>query len=419
MRVIFVNRYFFPDQSATSRMVSSIAFALAQRGLKVEVVASRSLHNDHATLLPADETVGGVRVKRLNTSRFGRQSVPGRMIDYLFFHLLSFLWLLRNARKGDAVTICTDPPLLSCTSAIALRLRGAHMVNWIMDLFPETALELGYLGRRRLLGQAATALRDWSIRKSALIICPTKKMADYMKKRRLPGERVAVLHHWSNEDEIYPLERSMNGLRAEWGLKDKFLVGYSGNFGRAHEFGTLIEAAARLKSEDDICFLMIGGGHQHGAIMAEVAERQLKNVIFKPLQPVARLAESLGAADVHIVSLLPELEYCIVPSKFYGILAAGRPTLFIGDDDGEVARVVSAHGCGERVAIGDTQKLVSAILAMRDDRVACLEMGRRARRLTMTVYARQAAIEAWQTHLQDLDQPAGLSCGHAMERHMS
>src|SRR5690606_3131947 len=108
---------------------------------------------------------------------------------------------------------------------------------------------------------------------------------------------------------------------------DAFVVGYSGNFGRAHEFATLLDAAEELLRAPDIRFLMIGEGQQRGFVEAEARRRGLTNILFKPFQPSEMLSESLGVSDVHIVSLLPSLEHCIVPSKFYGVLAAGRPTI--------------------------------------------------------------------------------------------
>lgn len=403
MRIIFANRYFYPDQSATSRMVSSIAFALAQRGFEVVVLAGRSLHNRQDILLPVEETISGVRVCRLTTSRFGRQSVIGRSIDYLSFHVLALWWFLRNISKNDVAVICTDPPFLSVSSAIALKLRGARMVNWIMDLFPETAIELGYLKNHRSFGRLARAVRDWSIRKSTLIICPTQTMADYMIGQALPKERIAVQYHWSNEDEIYPVDPEQNRLRQEWDLGNDFVVGYSGNFGRAHEFTTIIETAALLKDRKDIRFLLIGSGHQHAAVQEAVRERKLENVIFKPLQPAERLAESLSAADVHLVSLLPQLEHCIIPSKLYGILAAGRPTIFIGDSDGEVARILASGSCGETVAIGDVERLALTIREMKESPIRRSEMGKAARHLVGTAYSRRGAIETWCALIERLE----------------
>lgn len=395
MRVIFVNRYFHPDQSATSRMVSALAFGLARHGTDVAVLASRSRHDDPGSVLPGRETCSGVDVFRLSTTRFGRHSLPGRALDYLSFHGMAFAWLLRHVRRGDVVVVCTDPPLISLGCGLPVRLRGGHMVNWIMDLFPETAVELGLFRRAPFLGRFATYLRDRSIVRSRLSICPTERMADFLRSRGVPADRIKVLHHWSDAAEIHPIAKERNPLRAAWGYRNTFVVGYSGNFGRAHEFATLIDAATLLKDRADIGFLMIGGGYRLASVMAAVRERGLTNVTFKPLQPAERIAESLGVPDLHVVSLLPHLEHCIIPSKFYGILAAGKPTLFIGDPEGSVAAVIDAHRCGVTVPIGAAERLAEAIteLAAAPERVAA--MGALARSVLEADYAYERALASW------------------------
>lgn len=404
MRTIFVNRYFHPDQSATSRMVSALAFGLARQGGAVTVVTSRSHHDRPDATLPGRETCSGVEIQRLATSRFGRTTLPGRAVDYLSFHLAAFAWLARNVRRGDVVVVCTDPPLISLSCAAPVRLRGGQMVNWIMDLFPETAIELGLFDRVPFLGRLTARLRDRSIARSRLTICPTERMADYLLARGLPADRIRILHHWSDTAEIHPVPAEQNSLRTAWGYEDKFVVGYSGNFGRAHEFDTLIDAATMLKDHPDIRFLMVGGGQKRDAVAAAVRERGLANVAFKPLQPVEQLAESLGVPDIHIVSLLPRLEHCIIPSKFYGILAAGRPTLFIGDPKGSVATAVAAQACGMTMKIGEAEKLAGTIadLAASPEKVAA--MGRRARAVLEAGYTAERALVTWSALLRDMGE---------------
>lgn len=420
MRVIFVNRYFHPDQSATSRMVSALAFGLARHGTGVTVVASCSRHDDPESILPDKETHAGVDIVRLTTSRFGRHTLPRRAVDYLSFHITAFIWLLRHVRRGDMVVVCTDPPLISLACGLPVRLRGGLMINWIMDLFPETAVELGLFRKAPFFGRFTAYLRDRSIIRSRLSICPTEKMADFLRQRGVPADRVKVLHHWSDAAEIHPIAKEKNALRTAWGYDQKFVVGYSGNFGRAHEFATLIDAATLLRDRPDIAFLMVGGGYKLASVMAAVRERSLPNVAFKPLQPAERIAESLGVPDLHVVSLLPHLEHCIIPSKFYGILAAGRPTLFIGDPRGSVATVIDAQGCGIIAAIGDPERLarVIAALAAAPEHVAA--MGAKARAVLEADYAYDRALASWRTLLHMLAEDDALSARtHILEEEPS
>jgi colanic acid biosynthesis glycosyl transferase WcaI len=164
----------------------------------------------------------------------------------------------------------------------------------------------------------------------------------------------------------------------------------------------LIEAATLLKDEADMRFLLIGSGHGHARVEAEIARRALGNILLKPMQPRCDLADSLSASDVHLISLRPELEPYVVPSKLYGIMAAGRPCLFIGAGNGEVAETLRRHDCGEQVAIGASQDLAKRIAIMRDTPIERLKMGRRARRAFEGEYSRDAGILAWLALLSDL-----------------
>ncbi|WP_161601140.1 glycosyltransferase family 4 protein [Neoaquamicrobium microcysteis] len=393
MRIVIANRYFYPDQSATSRMVSGLAFQLARRGHTVHAVASRRHHNRTDIVLPASETVNGVHIHRVAGSAFGRGKLIGRAIDYLSFHASAAWWMLTATRSGDVCVLCTDPPMLSATARLPIALRGGIPVNWVMDLFPETAIELGMFSRFPRLAAFAQRLRNRAHRKSGLTICPTGSMARYLVA--CGEDKTAIVHHWSDGNEIRPVDRAENPLRRSWGLGERFVVGYSGNFGRAHEFATLLDAAERLRDEPNIRFLLIGEGQQRRHVEDEVARRNLTNVELQPFQPSEALPFSLSLPDVHIVSLLPALEHCVIPSKFYGVLAAGRPTIFVGAQDGEVATVVGRHGCGESVEPGDVDGLVASITGMANDPARCAAMGHAARRLFESEYTMPIGVDAW------------------------
>lgn len=399
MKLVLINRYFYPDESATSRMVTSLAWALRRKGWSVRVVASRCLHNDTRVRLPADETVCGVAVHRVPTTVFGRGNLLGRAFDYATFHLATVWHLFGTLRAGDVCVVCTDPPLLSISALLPVVVRGGILVNWLLDLFPEVALVLG-VGMRRSMG-IALRLRDLSLKRARLNVAPMKSMADYLTERGIPAATVRVVDHWSDGDAVRPLDRERNALRREWGLTDRFVVGYSGNFGRAHDFTTFLGAAARLRDRREIVFVFVGDGHQQAAIERTISDMRLDNVLLKPLQPRERLAETLGVADLHLISLAPDMEPFVIPSKLYGILAAGRPAAFVGDLDGEIARVLKAGKCGFSVAPGDSAGLAEKIVDVLNDPNRAARMGAGARKLFDACFTEKAGTGAWERLLEE------------------
>ena len=199
-------------------------------------------------------------------------------------------------------------------------------------------------------------------------------------------------------------------MRQAWGLSDRFVVGYSGNLGRAHEYETMLDAMVRLEAQDGgakVSWLLVGGGALYRRLKREVMQRGLTSVRFEAYQPRDRLAESLSVADVHIVSLRPELEGLIVPSKFYGIAGVGRPTIFIGDPAGEIAGILARLDCGRTVPMGDGAALARTIVEMAADRGGCDAMGERARRAFEQEFDTRTAIARWDKLLLRIGAPTG------------
>jgi len=396
VRLVFVNRYFFPDYSATSQILSDLAFALAERGEEIHVVTSRLSYDDPLALFPAREHLRGVTVHRVWTSRFGRKSLTGRLVDYFTFYPWAFFVLFRILRNGDVVVAKTDPPLISIPVWIAVWLRGAVLVNWLQDLFPEVAAALGVRAARGIPGLLLAWMRDQTLKAATVNVVLGSRMAAAIRRRGISDEQVVVVPNWADGELIRPLLTEPNPLRLEWHLTGKFVVGYSGNLGRAHEFGTILRAAELLRNDHDIVFLFIGQGHQHAWLQAEVARRRLNNVVFKPYQPRERLRISLTLPDVHLISLLPEMEGYVVPSKFYGIAAAGCPVAFIGASDGELAEVIQRFQCGVVIKPCHSEELVSFLRELRDAPVLRADFGRRIRIAFEENYDRKHAILTWQ-----------------------
>ncbi len=402
MRVLFLNRYFHPDESASSRLLSDLAFSLAERGYEVHIICSRQLYGSAEARMPPRETIRGVVVHRLWTTRFGRRWLPGRALDYASFYFtcgIALLWLLRRA---DIVVAKTDPPLISIVASVATRCKRAVLVNWLQDVFPEVASALGANPLPPVLDRLLRRLRDASLRSAACNVVLGIRMRDYLGSRIGAGVNFKVIANWADPDELQSKPVDDSAMRARFGLTGKFVVGYSGNLGRAHEIETLLGAAEALRSDAEIAFLFVGGGVTMDKLKSRVAERRLPNFSFLPYQARDALTDSLAAADVHLVSLIPALEGLIVPSKFYGILAAGRPVLFVGDLDGEVARVIRHSHCGISAAAGNSADLAAAICRMREDAFARAAMGAAARQLLCARYSKRLAIERWNDLLAEV-----------------
>ncbi len=397
MRLIFINRFFHPDHSATSQILSDLAFHLAGSGHQVSVVTSFQRYDDAAARLPSRERIREVDVHRVRTTRFGRDNLLGRALDYASFYVAAGWRLWCITRAGDVIIAKTDPPLIAIIARLIARWRGARLVNWVQDVFPEVAEALGV---RALAGPQAgllRRLRDAGFRSAVANVVLSDRMATVIARAGGLAERIHVIPNWADRDAICPVAESDNPLRREWNLAGKFVVCYSGNMGRVHEFGTMLDAAQLLlKSAEPMVMLFIGGGAQRRRVEDEVRMRGLSNVQFRPYQDRADLSCSLGVGDVHLVSQRPEVEGYVFPSKLYGILAAGRPVVFIGDPDGEISSLVARENIGVAVRQGDAEALANQLLRLAGDAALCEAMGARARVLLCERYDKRIAFRAWE-----------------------
>lgn len=400
--IVFVNRYFHPDQSATSQMLSELAFDLAALGWRVSVIAGGQLYHEARAKLPERERLRGVEIHRVSGSRWGRAGLVGRALDYLSFGLAARARVARIAQRAGIVVTMTDPPLASLLIDRVARRSGARVVNWMQDVFPEVAAGVGVLSHDSCVARRLVRMRAKALARADAVVA----VGEHMRERLIAGgarpEQTLVIENWADVERIAPVAHADNPLRAKWGLGDRFVVGYSGNFGRAHEFGGLLEAIERLRQRRDIMFLFIGAGAQLDAVRTVVRERDLDNVVLQPFQDAGGLANSLSAADVHVVSLKPALEGLVVPSKFYGAIAAGRPVLFLGDREGATARAVRKFGCGETVDPTNGAVIASAIARLADSRDRCSEFGRRARAAALEHGSRERGVREWNALLRRL-----------------
>jgi colanic acid biosynthesis glycosyl transferase WcaI len=394
-RVVFVNRFFHPDESATSRLLSDLAFRLADCGMNVVIVTSRQLYEDPGARLPPYEVIRGVEVRRIAGTSFGRRNLAGRALDYATFHLGAALMLARVLHPGDLVVAKTDPPLISVVVSWVARWRGASLVNWLQDLFPEVAAALAPGAIPNWLQSALASARDRSLRAATVNVVIGDRMATRVAGRGIDPHRIRIIPNWADCAAVTPLDAHRSLTRARLGLLDRFVIGYSGNFGRAHEFDTLFAAARLLVDDPQIAFLMTGGGAKLAPLQDAIERAGLRSFHFQGYQSADLLSDSMAAADVHLVSLLPAVEALIVPSKVYSILAAGRPMVFIGDPEGEISRLIRQHDCGIAVAIGDGQGLADALRHLQADPARCARLATNARQLALERYGADRAAADW------------------------
>jgi colanic acid biosynthesis glycosyl transferase WcaI len=397
MKICFFNRSYFPDQAATGQLLTELAEDLvSQYSCDVTVVAGRALHaaSHHAgTLAPVErETHRGVTILRANGTRFRPRRLAGRVANYLTYFVSAALAGI-NVGRPDIVVSLTDPPILGLAARWAARRAGARFVFLCEDIFPEVAALLEDF-HNDLVNRALDRVNRSLLRDADAVVA----LGDRMRRRLVEEKgadpaRVAVIHNWADCEAIVPGPKD-NAFAREHGLADRFVLMHSGNIGLSQNLEVLIEAASRLTSRDRLVIAVVGDGAKREHLACAAGRRGLTNIRFFPYTPKARLHESFAAADAFLVSLKPGLEGYIVPSKVYGILAAGRPYIAAVDPSSEVAAIARDYGCGLEATAGDPDALAAAIAQMYDNPDATRAMGERARAAALQ-FDRRVAVAAY------------------------
>ncbi|MGC4071619.1 MAG: glycosyltransferase family 4 protein [Nibricoccus sp.] len=365
-RVIFVNRFYWPDQPATAQLLTDLAESLAATGLAVTVITS---HPGGSTI-PATETHRGVEIIRVGSERLGQKNLLKRTADFVRFLINARRAVARHAHAGDTLVAMTDPPLLGAALSGTAKRKRLRFIHWIQDVFPEVAITLGHK-----FTAVARPLRDRAWRTADLCVTLGTDMASLVRERGVPGEKIAICPNWAPEGLAHQPLSAADDLRKAWGLTGKFVVAYSGNLGRVHDFSAIIPLATALRDTPAIAFVFIGDGAQRQSLENAARAAGLTNLHFHPAQLRDRLAETLALGNVHLVTLKAGCERLVFPSKLYGIAAVGRPVFFVGPHPCEFSRIVDAHQFGLSFRPEEVSQLAAALRGLVNDPDALIKYG--------------------------------------------
>ena len=391
-RVIFVNRVYWPEESATAQLLQDLATALVERGHRVMVLTAANPNR------PASERHDGVEIRRLGGRHQPSRGRWSQAWQYAGFWVRSTLHVLMYAHSQDTVVAMTDPPLLGIGIALAARLRRATVVQWTQDLYPEVAVALARRRSLRLLLRALRPLRDGSWSVSRFVVFPGADMAARVTTGRLRDEQMRVVPNWAPRG-LVPAAPEVGDERPGDAAPGRFVVAYSGNLGRVHTFDPLLAAAGWLRERTDIVFRISGRGARRDEVAAAAQTARLENVQLLPAQPRLQLGPALAAADLHVITLRDGCEGTVWPSKFYGILAVGRPILYLGPPGAEVAKLIHRHGLGACFEAHQVAEIARFILRVADRPADRREMQAAVTRYHATLPGLAGALTAWETIL--------------------
>lgn len=402
MHVAILNQTFHPDVAATGQLMWDVARHLEKSGERVSVITSRSFYGTDRRHEKAFERFGAVDVHRVGGTALGKRSIATRLADFASFYV-SAAWRLQHLPHIDVILVLTSPPLVASLAMLQKQFSAGKVgvVYHVMDLYPDAAVAMELFKTGSPLHAVLKRITARTLQTSDAIIALGRDMREHLLQHYpVKPEKIFVVTPWADGAALSPIDKAANPLARRLQLEQTFNVVYSGNLGAAHDVPTLISAIDHFRGDDGIRFLFIGGGSRTDALRRVARQREWSHVVFLPFTPREELNQSLNLADVHLVSQLPQFTGLVVPSKLFGILAVGRPSIMIGPKAAECSRIIEENAAGFVVPNGDDAKLIEAIRALRGDRRLALQMGARARRAFETQYDQPIACARIETILR-------------------
>ncbi len=410
MHVAFFNRSFYPDTAATGQLLTELCEVLVEaHGCRVSVVAGVPLFPAGAegprpqSGVVHRETYRGVEILRARGTRLSKDRVAGRFTNYVSYFLSACYAGLRLERP-DVVVAQTDPPIIGLAGYLAARRFRAPFVMAYKDIFPEVARLLEDF-QSETVNRVLQGVNRFLVRKADRVVALGEAMRRVLieGKGAEPG-RTVIIPDWADCSAIAPGPKR-NPFSLAHGLADKFVVMHSGNVGLSQGLEVVVEAARRLRRLPDVEVVFVGEGVKKPALQAQVARLGLGNVHFLPFEPREGLREAFATADVFVVSLKRGLAGYIVPSKLYGILAAGRPYVAAVEDTSEIAAITRTHQSGLVAEPENPDDLVAKLLRLYEDRALADRLGANGRRAALG-YDRPVQVRAYFDLFRELTRAA-------------
>lgn len=402
-KIAFLNRCYWPDTEATGQLLEQLATHLSGR-FDVTVVAGQPNVNQMQQEFSRKgvQIRNGVRIERLNHTKFHKRSISGRLINLASFTLKARAWG-RRAPDYDVIISETDPFFLPLVAAPMAKRMGAKYVAYLQDVYPDIGIALGIKGesmatrelRRRLCAAYASADR---------IVVLDGDMRERLIGWGLPRDKFVIVPNWTDTELVQPVKQG-NAFRATHGLQHRFVVMHSGNMGLTQRLDRLVAATAQANWPAQALLLLVGGGAREAELHQQAQRLGVTDrVRFLPYQPLEKLGESLSAADIQVVSMDGAIRGCMAPSKLYGILAAGTAMLGIVPQGGCIDRLIREQEVGISVCPNDPTGFVDGVRQAMSDPKQLEQYGLYGRQLAVAEYDSLKSCHRFEQMLDELLQ---------------
>ncbi|KAA5543809.1 glycosyltransferase family 4 protein [Roseiconus nitratireducens] len=408
-QILFLNRSYWPDIEATGQLLTDLCRGLTGR-FDVHVVCGQPNSPERNCHYRKQGTSvhDGVTIHRLRHQQFRKKNPFGRILNLVSFYHAAQRYLARTRLSPALVISETDPFLLPLAGAKYSRQIGAKHCVYLQDIYPDVAEAVGKLKLPLIASRLRPKLQQ-AYRDADRIIVLGRCMRQRLVRApwELPEDKIETIPNWADCETVRPVDPASNAFRRRLGLEDAFVVMHSGNMGLTQRLDVLIDAAADPQWPQQARLLLVGNGASRDRLIRQAERLRLlgNRIQFLDYQPRSALAESLSAADVHVVSMHQRITGCLCPSKLYGILAAGRPVIAVADPETDLWQTIDEGDLGWCVPPGSPGAIAQAVArASKETRAeslatfapALLDRQRRARDQALCYFDRPVVVQKFE-----------------------
>jgi len=410
VRLLIVTQYYPPETGAPQNRLSDLAQRLKQAGHDVTVLTALpnyprgEIFEGYRGRVLMEETVSGIKIVRTWIYATPRKDFTRRLLNYFSFVASSFALGVWKVGAPEVVVVESPPLFLGLSAWLLAIFKNARLVFNVSDLWPDSAVAMGVLSNKTLI-RWSRRLEEFLYRRAFLITGQTQGIVDNIQSR-FGDKRVALITNGVDVKRFFlpSTGNQKNQIKQEFGLADKFVIGYAGLHGLAQGLATTVDAARLLRAHEDLAFAFFGDGPDKERLVALAHRFDLKNFYFFPSQTTARMPAIIGSFDLALIPLRRlELFKGALPSKMFEAMAAAVP--MIVSIDGEARALVQRARAGLFVEPEDSDAMSAAILELYRDPERMKTLGLNGRRYVLEHYDRQKIAENFERLLMANDCP--------------
>lgn len=398
--ILLISQVFYPDQVAVSNLFTKLLERIAvSNAYSINVWCAQPSYTT-TERQPKFRKYKEINIHYLPSTNFQKGSFWGRMLNIASFSISVILKLLLS-NPGDLIIVHTTPPLLAILVIGISKLKRKKVIYILMDIFPDGLIRLGKVSIRNPIVKLWKVLHRKALLKSDRVIAIGRDMANWVKEEvpKISENRLRVIPLWQDEKLISPIEFSKNPFVIKHALSNYFVVQFSGNMGLWNDLETVGKAVAY--GIIGVKFVFIGDGIRKKELLNAMGEK-VHDSLFFPFLNNDEYAHSVTACHCGLVTLRYEALGMGVPSKIFGIMAAGLPVLAVAPMSSEIALIVKESECGLVVEPGDIDGLVNSIIFLKENDEIRIRMGLNARRSFEMNYTTSKGVQNYLTLFNEL-----------------